>query len=253
VGCLFSFIVVIAPWSYFNYVIYHDPFKYAKVASDVIRLDLTTTFSVFIASTLREVTPWILLFLCVGIYGFLRERNIFMLAWLSGSLAVFLTITHKESRYLADFFPLIAITAASGYEALDPMLGKKSFLALFLILSCVSFAIGMVDVYEKKDIGEPLIYVGIFISSHTPKDSPIIANEESQMYYYTGRKINPFPKTREEFETLQLERKVIFMVVNSYRKPDYFEEIVDGWEEIFMRGSYTVYRRRDYGCTLCLF
>jgi hypothetical protein len=73
------------------------------------------------------------------------------------------------------------------------------------------------------------------------------------MYYYTGRKINPFPKTREEFETLQLERKVIFMVVNSYRKPDYFEEIVDGWEEIFMRGSYTVYRRRDYGCTLCLF
>jgi len=252
-GCLFSFIVVIAPWSCFNYVIYHDPFKYAKVASDVIRLDLTTSFSAFIASTLGEVTPWILIFLCVGIYGFLRKRNIFMLAWISGSLAVFLIVTHKESRYLADFFPLIAITAAAGYEILDPMLKGKMFLALFIALSCVSFAVGIVDVYEKKDIGKPLMYVGNFISAHTPQDFPIIANEESQMYYYTGRKIYPFPNTREEFETLRQERKVIFMVVNSYRKPDYFEEIVGGWEEIFMRGSYTVYRRRDHGCTLCLF
>lgn len=199
-------VIILLPWSFRNYLIFHDPAidssSYFSQASSII------TLSGFSFSNIKNLPAAISLPIFVpslfGIYFIIKERRKEGLLVLL-PIAFFIYVLsfwdeYEIRRYLLPTIPFISICAALGLTKLFPGNNKK-----LAILILTIFGIFVWNLHDGLDILSKNSYkyqgykeAGSWIDKNTPKEAVVISNARA-IWYYSNRKCTYFPDSENEF------------------------------------------------------
>ena len=223
----FSFFVPVLPWAFFSNEVYNGYSEFASMAMIALPKDDLLHTLQFIGLTILELTPFFVIFAMLGVQKL--KKDTFFISYSVGALLTLILLNHREPRFILDFSPALALSC--GVYVFSIYKKRKTIIyVLVVILFLQSVGESIFTSSSNLHIRE----AGLFIAE-SPVKGAVIADEESQMYYYTQRKTYFFPPTKDACEPL-LEEDIAFVVINQCSPPAYLNEIVQGsyWKLAFV-------------------
>ncbi|MBU7018134.1 MAG: glycosyltransferase family 39 protein [Theionarchaea archaeon] len=222
-----SFLIPVLPWAFFSNEVYNGYSEFASMAIIALPKDDLVHTLQFIGLTVLELTPFFAIFAMLGIKHL--KKDTFFISYGLGALLTLTLLNHREPRFILDFSPALALSCGVYVYSIYKR-RKKIIYVLVIILFLQSVGESIFTSSLNLHIKE----AGLFIAESSLKGA-IIADEESQMYYYTQRKTYFFPPTKDAYEQL-LDEDIAFVVINQCSPPAYLNEIVQGsyWKPAFV-------------------
>jgi hypothetical protein len=222
-----SFFIPVLPWAFFSHDVYNGYSEFASMAIIALPKDDLAHTLQFTGLTILELTPFFVIFTMLGVQEL--RKDTFFISYSVGALLTLVLLNHREPRFILDFSPVLALSCGAYISSIYKKRKKIIYIVVIIL-----FLQSVGESIYTSSLNLHIREAGLFIAE-SPVKGAVIADEESQIYYYTQRKTYFFPPTKDACEPL-LDEDIAFVVINQCSPPPYLNEIVRGsyWKLVFV-------------------
>jgi 4-amino-4-deoxy-L-arabinose transferase-like glycosyltransferase len=159
----------------------------------------------------------------------LKRKFFILLMFLIPLIAISFLLDHYEDRYIFNVFPAIFILTSIAAVYFQELISKRYNKNIGAIFITILFALILYSQLQAVDftvVGKLQSYqqvkdAGLWIKENSNPEDIVITHSYPQTQYYSWRYCRHFPKTKEEFESLDQTNFTYFVLSVFERSPEW--------------------------------